>query len=46
MNLGDLIPNIATTVGLLLIRGSAIKILPDYGRGVVFFLGRFQGGRV
>ena len=28
---------------LLLILVSAIKILPEYERGVVFFLGRFQG---
>lgn len=44
MNLGDIIPYIAPTVVLLLILGgSAIKILPEYERGVVFFLGRFQG---
>ena len=42
MNLGDIIPYIAPTVVLLLILGSAIKILPEYERGVVFFLGRFQ----
>ncbi|MDX1756317.1 MAG: slipin family protein [Marinobacter sp.] len=41
--IGDLIPYIAPTVILLLIIGSAIKILPEYERGVVFFLGRFQG---
>ncbi|MDX1457449.1 MAG: slipin family protein [Marinobacter sp.] len=41
--IGDLIPYIAPTVVLLLIIGSAIKILPEYERGVVFFLGRFQG---
>ncbi len=41
--IGDLIPYIAPTVVLLLILGSAIKILPEYERGVVFFLGRFQG---
>ena len=42
MNLGDFIPYLAPTVVLLLILGSAIKILPEYERGVVFFLGRFQ----
>ncbi|SFL96102.1 slipin family protein [Marinobacter zhejiangensis] len=41
--IGDLIPYAAPTVVLLLIIGSAIKILPEYERGVVFFLGRFQG---
>ena len=40
---GDLVPYLAPTVVLLLIIGSAIKILPEYERGVVFFLGRFQG---
>ncbi len=40
---GDLIPWIAPIVVLLLIIGSAIRILPEYERGVVFFLGRFQG---
>ena len=39
----DLVPYIAPTVVLLLILGSAIRILPEYMRGVVFFLGRFQG---
>src|SRR5690554_5431991 len=39
----DLIPWIAPIVVLLLIIGSAIRILPEYERGVVFFLGRFQG---
>ena len=43
MNMADLIPYLAPTVVLLLILGSAIKILPEYERGVVFFLGRFQG---
>ena len=37
------IPYVALTVVLLLILASAIKILPEYERGVVFFLGRFQG---
>ncbi|MGB1835956.1 slipin family protein, partial [Marinobacter adhaerens] len=41
--IGDLIPYLAPTVVLLLILASAIKILPEYERGVVFFLGRFQG---
>lgn len=41
--IGDLIPYLAPTVVLLLILVSAIKILPEYERGVVFFLGRFQG---
>lgn len=41
--IGDLIPYLAPTVVLLLILGSAIRILPEYERGVVFFLGRFQG---
>ncbi|TYC56737.1 slipin family protein [Marinobacter sp. BW6] len=41
--IGDLIPYVAPTVVLLLILASAIKILPEYERGVVFFLGRFQG---
>ncbi|AZT82178.1 slipin family protein [Marinobacter sp. NP-4(2019)] len=43
MIFGDLIPYLAPTVVLLLILASAIKILPEYERGVVFFLGRFQG---
>ncbi len=43
MNPGELIPYIVPTVILLLILGAAIKILPEYERGVVFFLGRFQG---
>lgn len=43
MNPGELIPYIVPTVVVLLILGAAIKILPEYERGVVFFLGRFQG---
>lgn len=43
MNPAELIPYAVPTVVLLLILGSAIKILPEYERGVVFFLGRFQG---
>ncbi|PHQ24861.1 hypothetical protein CLH62_10880 [Marinobacter guineae] len=41
--IGELVPYLAPIVVLLLILGSAIKILPEYARGVVFFLGRFQG---
>jgi regulator of protease activity HflC (stomatin/prohibitin superfamily) len=41
--IGELVPYLAPIVVLLLILGSAIKILPEYVRGVVFFLGRFQG---
>lgn len=41
--LGNLIPYVAPIVILLIIIGSAIRILPEYERGVVFFLGRFQG---
>ncbi|OEY66194.1 slipin family protein [Marinobacter sp. X15-166B] len=41
--IGQLVPYIAPLVVLLLILGSAIRILPEYQRGVVFFLGRFQG---
>jgi regulator of protease activity HflC (stomatin/prohibitin superfamily) len=43
MNLGELIPFIVPIVVLLLILGASLKILPEYQRGVVFFLGRFQG---
>lgn len=43
MNGTELIPYIVPAVVLLLILGAAIKILPEYERGVVFFLGRFQG---
>ncbi|GGX74726.1 slipin family protein [Saccharospirillum salsuginis] len=39
----DLIPYITPVVVLLAILASAIRILPEYQRGVVFFLGRFQG---
>ena len=41
--IGNLISWLAPAVVLLLILGAAIKILPEYQRGVVFFLGRFQG---
>lgn len=34
---------ITPIVFLLIILASAIRILPEYQRGVVFFLGRFQG---
>ena len=40
---GNFISWLAPAVVLLLILGAAIKILPEYQRGVVFFLGRFQG---
>ncbi|MCH8497771.1 MAG: slipin family protein [Marinobacter sp.] len=40
---GDLIPYLAPVVLLLVILSAAIRILPEYERGVVFFLGRFQG---
>ena len=39
----QLIPYIAPMVVLIAIIASAIKIVPEYERGVVFFLGRFQG---
>lgn len=39
----DLIPYITPIVIVLIILASAIRILPEYQRGVVFFLGRFQG---
>lgn len=42
MNL-DWISYITPVVFLLIILASAIRILPEYQRGVVFFLGRFQG---
>lgn len=41
--LAELIPYITPLVFLLIILGSAVRILPEYQRGVVFFLGRFQG---
>ncbi|SDU26448.1 slipin family protein [Halopseudomonas salegens] len=41
--LGDIIPYITPIVFFLIIIASAIRILPEYQRGVVFFLGRFQG---
>lgn len=39
----DFLPYLTPLVFLLIILGSAIRILPEYQRGVVFFLGRFQG---
>lgn len=41
--LADIIPYVTPIVFLLIILASAIRILPEYQRGVVFFLGRFQG---
>ena len=41
--IGNLISWATPIVVLLLILGASIKILPEYQRGVVFFLGRFQG---
>lgn len=38
----DLVPYLAPIGLLLLLLAAAIKILPEYERGVVFFLGRFQ----
>jgi regulator of protease activity HflC (stomatin/prohibitin superfamily) len=38
----DLIPYLAPAALLLALLAAAIKILPEYERGVVFFLGRFQ----
>lgn len=43
--IGELIPYLAPTLVLLLILGSAIKILPEYERGVVFSWGAFRGQR-
>ena len=39
----ELVPYLAPLFVLLAILASAIRILPEYQRGVVFFLGRFQG---
>lgn len=39
----DFLSYLTPLVFLLIILGSAIRILPEYQRGVVFFLGRFQG---
>ena len=40
--LNELLPYLAPIGLLVLILASAIRILPEYERGVVFFLGRFQ----
>jgi regulator of protease activity HflC (stomatin/prohibitin superfamily) len=39
----QLLPYLAPLVFLLVILASAIRIVPEYERAVVFFLGRFQG---
>ncbi len=39
----EFLPYLPPLIFLLIILGSAIRILPEYQRGVVFFLGRFQG---
>ncbi|MFO7706101.1 MAG: slipin family protein [Halopseudomonas sp.] len=39
----DFAPYLVPLVLLLALLASAIRILPEYQRGVVFFLGRFQG---
>lgn len=41
--LSEFIPYLAPAMLLLALLTAAIKILPEYERGVVFFLGRFQG---
>jgi regulator of protease activity HflC (stomatin/prohibitin superfamily) len=41
--LGDLVPYFAPIVFLFVILAASIKIVPEYERAVVFFLGRFQG---
>lgn len=41
--LSEFIPYLAPAGLLLALLAAAIKILPEYERGVVFFLGRFQG---
>ena len=41
--LSEFIPYLAPAMLLLALLAAAIKILPEYERGVVFFLGRFQG---
>ncbi|EED34785.1 band 7 protein [Luminiphilus syltensis NOR5-1B] len=41
--LGNIAPYFAPIVVLVLILASSIKIVPEYQRAVVFFLGRFQG---
>ncbi|RHW20272.1 slipin family protein [Pseudomonas jilinensis] len=39
----EFLPYLPPLIFLLIILASAIRILPEYQRGVVFFLGRFQG---
>jgi regulator of protease activity HflC (stomatin/prohibitin superfamily) len=39
----DLVPYVAPFIFLIVILAATIKIVPEYERGVVFFLGRFQG---
>jgi regulator of protease activity HflC (stomatin/prohibitin superfamily) len=39
----DIVPYFVPVVFLVVILASAIKIIPEYERAVVFFLGRFQG---
>lgn len=41
--MSELIGYLVPIVLAVMIIGSAIRILPEYQRGVVFFLGRFQG---
>jgi regulator of protease activity HflC (stomatin/prohibitin superfamily) len=43
MFIPDFFPYVVPMVLLLIILASSIRILPEYERGVVFFLGRFQG---
>ena len=43
MIIPDFFPYVVPLVVLLIILASSIRILPEYERGVVFFLGRFQG---
>ena len=39
----DFMPYLVPVALLVILLASAIKIVPEYERGVVFFLGRFQG---
>ncbi|WP_439102932.1 slipin family protein [Congregibacter sp.] len=41
--IADIVPYFAPIAFLVVLLASAIKIVPEYQRGVVFFLGRFQG---
>ena len=45
MDLFNMIPGIFVVVVLVMIAGSAIRILPEYERGVLFRLGRLAGTR-